>query len=139
MRNFIPGIAISLFFLFALTGCEQEPKTLLTDGVWDFENMTTDSGYQDVKTLVAQFKAAFTDATLEFQSDETYLIESPILEPIAGTWSLAGDDQLILQQEGLGASTANIETLSKKELKYIETYADQNMNPYSVTTTWIRD
>ena len=123
-----------------MTGCENDPSTLLTDGVWSFENLTSDSDDSDIQSWVALAKALMTDATLEFQSGGTYLITSPLAEePTTGTWSLVGDDQLILNPEDQVASTANIETLSKKELKYIETYFDQNQNTYSVTTTWTRD
>ena len=123
-----------------MTGCENDPSTLLTDGVWSFENLTSDSDDSDIQSWVALAKALMTDATLEFQSGGTYLITSPLAEePTTGSWSLVGDDQLILNPEDQVASTANIETLSKKELKYIETYFDQNQNTYSVTTTWTRD
>lgn len=129
-----------MMILISLTGCEKEPSTLLTDGVWDFDNMTTNSQDESIKSLVAFAKAIFTDAKLEFNTDGSYLLTSPLLEePITATWSLVGDDQLILDEEDGGTSTANIENLDKKELKYIETYVDQNMNAYSVTTTWVRD
>jgi hypothetical protein len=140
MKKLLPGLGVCLMILISLTGCEKEPSTLLTDGVWDFDNMTTDSQDESIKSLVAFAKAIFTDAKLEFNTDGSYLLTSPLLEePITATWSLVGDDQLILNEEDGGTSTANIENLDKKELKYIETYVDQNMNSYSVTTTWVRD
>ena len=59
-------------------------------------------------------------------------------EPTSGTWSLIGEDQLILTEAGGVPSTANIDVLSKKELKYIETFIDLSQNTYSVTTSWTR-
>jgi len=101
--------------------------------------MTTDSEDEDIIALVTWMKAALTDGYLEFNSDNTYLMDAPLLaEAESGTWSLIGDDQLVLEGN-MGPSTANIETLSKTELKYIETYVDAEMNPYSVTTKWTRD
>jgi len=126
--------------LLSLTGCETDNKTLLTDGVWKFSNMTTNSEDQDIIGLVTLGKAILTDGTLEFKSDQSYILTAPLLEdPQTGTWSLVGEDQLILDSDGDLGSTANIETLSKKELKYIETFVDTEMNNYSVTTSWSRD
>lgn len=123
--------------LFVLTGCETDNKTLLTDGTWKFHNATTSSEDANIQQLVALLKAFMTDATLEFQSDGTYILTSPLAEePETGSWSLVGDDQLIMTPDDEVASTANIETLSKDELKFIETFVDQEMNSYSVTTTW---
>jgi hypothetical protein len=60
-------------------------------------------------------------------------------EPESGTWSLVGEDQLILHPTDGSTSTANIEELTKKKLSYIETYIDQSQNSYSLTTSWKRD
>ena len=138
-RNFLSGLVIPLIFTVAFTGCEKDPDTLLTDGIWNFETLTTDSEDEDIHSLVALAKALMTDATLEFQGAGTYIIDSPLMDnPTTGTWSLIGDDQLILDPDDELPSTANIETLTKKELTYLETYSDMQMNPYTITTTWIR-
>ena len=66
-------------------------------------------------------------------------MNSPLMEePSSGTWSLIGDDQLILTEDGGVAQPANINVLSKKELSYIITGYDLSQNSYSVTTTWTR-
>lgn len=140
MNKLFSGIAMVSILLLTLTGCETDNKTLLTDGIWKFSNMTTESEDEAVMTYVAIFKAIMTDGTMEFSSDKTYIISSPLLEEAqTGTWSLIGDDQLILDGDDDYVSTANIQTLSKKELKYIETYVDQNLGTFSVTTSWKRD
>jgi len=139
-RNFLSGLAICLFLLITLAGCEKDPSTLLTDGIWTFENMTTDSQDETIQTFVALAKALLTDATLEFNTDGTYIITSPLLdEPTTGTWSLIGEDQLIMDPDDEPASTGNIETLTKGQLTYMETFTDQNMNTYTITNTWIRE
>ncbi len=138
-KNLLSGVAMSLIFVFTLSSCEMDQNTLLTDGVWTFENLTTDSEDETIQSFIALAKALLTDATLEFQAGGDYLITSPLLdEPTTGTWSLVGDDQLIMNPEGEVVSTGNIETLTKSRLSYIETLTDQEMNTYSVTTTWVR-
>jgi len=109
---------------------------MLTDGVWNFKNMTTDSEDETTQSLVFLAKALMTESTIEFKPDGTYLQTSPLTdEPVSGTWSLIGDDQLVLNSEGELTSTANIEVLSKSELSYMETYSDLSQT-YTVTTSW---
>lgn len=136
-KKILSGFLFALFVLFSLTQCETDQTSLLTSDIWNFANMTTDSENEDVQGFVALGKALLTDATLELQSGGTYILDSPLLvEPITGTWSLVGDDQLIRTPDGELPTTANIETLTKKELKYIETYPDTNLGTYSVTYSW---
>ncbi|MCP4313878.1 MAG: hypothetical protein GY790_21700 [Bacteroidetes bacterium] len=140
MNKLFSGIAMISIMLLTLTGCESDNKTLLSDGVWDFENMTTDSEDEAIKQFILFGKAALTDGTLEFNSDETFIMTAPLMEePQTGTWSLIGDDQLIMNGDDDFVTTGNIENLSKKELKYHETFVDENMDPYTVTSTWTRD
>lgn len=133
------GFALTLLVVLMLTGCETDNKTLLTDGVWTFSNLTTTSEDETIVSLVAFAKALLTDATMEFQEGGTYILSSPLVEdPTTGEWSLIGEDQLILDPDDEAPSTANIETLTKDKLSYIETYVDDEMNSYSLTTTWVR-
>jgi hypothetical protein len=137
-KNIVTGLVI-VFFLGMFSGCEQDQKTLLTDGIWDFENLTTDSEDENTQNLVFLAKALMTESTIEFKGDGTYLNTSPLMdEPVSGSWSLIGEDQLILTPEDELASTANIEVLSKTELKYIETFFDLNQNTYTIKTSWSR-
>ncbi len=139
MRNMITGIALSLIVMLTFTGCETDNKTLLTDGVWTFQNMTTDSEDETVVGLVTLAKALFTDATMEFQEAGTYILTSPLVQdPSTGDWQLIGDDQLILDPDDEVLSTSNIETLTKDKLSYMETFVDAQMNSYTITTTWVR-
>ena len=139
MKNMIKGFALTMLVMLMLTGCETDNKNLLTDGVWTFSNLTTTSEDELITSIIALGKAVLTDATLEFQEGGTYILTSPLVEePTTGEWSLIGEDQLILNPDDETPSTANIETLTKDKLSYMETYVDAEMNPYTVTTTWVR-
>lgn len=139
MKNTIAGIAVSLLVMFSLTGCEKDNQTKLTNGIWTFANLTTDSQDDNIKSLIALGKAFMTDATMEFQEGGTYIMTSPLLvNPTTGSWQLIGEDQLILDPDDELPSTSNIETLSKDKLSYLETFVDGQMNSYTVTTTWTR-
>ena len=139
MRNIITGIVLSLFVMLTLTSCEKDNATLLTDGVWTFQNLTTDSEDENVINLVALAKALLTDATMEVQEGGTYIMTSPLIEdPTTGDWQLIGEDQLIIDPDDELSSTANIETLTKDKLSYTEAFVDAQMNSYTITTTWKR-
>jgi len=139
MRKIFKGIALSLFVMLTLTACEKDNTALLTDGVWTFQNLTTDSEDENIINLIALGKALLTDASMEFQEGGTYILSSPLVEdPTTGDWELIGDDQLIIDPDDEASSTANIETLSKDKLSYLETFVDAQMNSYTVTTTWTR-
>ena len=139
MKNMIKGFALTILVMLMLTGCETDNQNLLTDGVWTFSNLTTTSEDETIISIVAFAKAVLTDATMEFQEGGTYILSSPLVEePTTGEWSLIGEDQLILDADGEVPSTANMETLTKDKLSYMETYVDDEMNPYTLTTTWVR-
>ena len=142
MKKLLSGLGIALMLMITMTGCsDPEASAQLTDGIWNFSNMTTDSEDETTQGLIALAKALFTDATMEFQSGGDYIQDSPLLEePETGTWSLIGDDQLIITPDGENSipSTANINELTKDKLVYVVTYVDQELNPYTVTTTWTR-
>lgn len=114
---------------------------MLTSGIWDFEDFTTTSEDDNIKSLVALGKAFMTDATMEFQTSGRYIMTSPLSDdPETGDWELVGEDQLIINPDGDGGtSTANIDVLTRKQLSYIETFSDMNGKNYSVTTVWVQD
>ena len=128
-----------MLVMLTLTSCETDNKNLLTDGVWTFKSLTTDSEDETISGLITLAEILMTGATMEFQDGGTYIMDSPLIEdPTTGDWQLIGEDQLILTPDGEIASTSSIETLSKSELKYKETLVDEQLNSYSVTTTWSR-
>lgn len=141
IRTTITSTLLFALVLLGTSGCAGDPNTLLTGGVWDFEDFTTTSEDDNIKSLVALGKAFLTDATMEFQDDGRYIMTLPLAEdPETGTWELVGDDQLIINPEGDGGtSTANIDVLTRKQLSYVETFSTMGGSTYTVTTVWIRD
>lgn len=140
MRNFLTGILLLLPVSLLLTACEKEDSSLLTEGIWTFQDMRTDSEVSAVISLVSLEEAMLTGATLEFQEDGGYILSSALVEdPVTGQWQLLGEDRLILEPEGEEASTKHIETLSRNKLSYTESFLDAQMNSYRVTTAWARN
>ena len=142
MSTKITAIALVLGLMITFTACETDNKTLLTDGAWKFKNMTTDSEDEASKNFVLLLKVGLTDGTLEFNSDNTFTLNAPVAgDPQTGTWSLIGDDQLLMEGDdgSIISLPANIQSLSKKELKYLQTLNVQNLGNLNVTTTWERD
>ena len=140
MSKIIKGTVIILFAVLTLTGCETDNATLLTDGVWTFQSMTTDSEESSIISLVSLGQALLTEATMEFQEDGTYIMDSPLVEnPTIGEWELIDEDQLIIDPDNEASSTFRIKTLTKDKLSYTEDFVDGQMNSYKVTTTWGRD
>ncbi len=139
MRNIIKGIGIILFTVLTLTGCETDNATLLTDGVWTFQSMTTDSEESSIISLVSLAQALLTEATMEFQEGGTYILTSLLVEnPTTGEWELIGEDQLIIDPDDEASSTSRIITLTKDKLSYTESFVDGQMSSYTVTTIWVR-
>jgi hypothetical protein len=140
MRNIRSGILMALLALLMLTACENDNATLLTDGLWTFEDMSTDSNESAIISLVSLSEAILTGATLEFQEDGTYILRSALVElPTTGQWELIGDDRLVMEPDGESSSTSSIQTLSKNKLSYSEDFLDAQQKSYTVTTTWGRD
>lgn len=140
MKNIFSSFVPLLIGMMLLTACETDNATLLTDGMWTFQDMSTDSEESNIISLVSLAKALLNDATMEFQEGGTYILTSPLVEnPTTGEWELIGEDQLILDPDNEGASTSNIETLTKDRLSYSETFVDGQMNSYIITTTWTKD
>ena len=140
MTNIFKGITMIAIALFLTTACEKttDNKTLLTDGIWNFSNMTTDSESEATQALILLGKALLTEGTMEFKDDGSYILYSPLLQdPQTGTWSLIVD-QLIMDSDGDRASTSHIETLSETQLIYTESVPepDAELNLHKVTTSW---
>jgi hypothetical protein len=139
MRNTLLGLLPILVSMMLLTACETDNEVFLTDGVWTFQDLTSESKESDVISLVSLAKALLTDASMEFQEGGAFILTSPLVEnPTMGEWQLIGEDQLVLDPEDEGASTSNIETLTKDKLSYSESFEDGQMNTYTVTTSWTR-
>ena len=140
MRNILSSLIPVLVGMMLLTACETDNATLLTDGVWTFQNMTSDSEDSAVISLVSLAKALLTEASMEFQEGGTYILDSPLVEnPTTGEWELIGDDQMVIDPDDEVSSISKIEPLTKDKLSYSETFMDGQMNSYTITTTWTRN
>ena len=141
MKKLLSGLGIALMLMITMTGCsDPEASAQLTDGIWNFSNMTTDSENEAIQLTFKGLKAYHTDATIEFQSGGDYIKTYLLEDPETGSWSLIGDDQLIITPDGENnyQPPANINELTKDKLVYVQTWPDEEMNTFSVTTTWTR-
>ena len=59
MTRFLKAISMIAIALLLTTACEEtaDNKTLLTDGIWNFSNMTTDSESEATQALIFLGKA----------------------------------------------------------------------------------
>ena len=139
MKNIFSGLALVVTLSLMLTACETDNTSLLTDGIWTFQEMTTDSDDNTVISLISLAEVLLTEATMEFQEGGTYIMNSPLSEDaVTGEWELIAEEQLLLEPDGETATTSTIETLTKDRLSYSESFVDNEMNTYKVTTTWVK-
>lgn len=139
MKNILPGIAIFLILSVVLTACESDNETLLSEGLWNFQDMSTDSEESAIISIVSLGEALLTGATMEFQEGGTYILTSALVEtPVTGKWQLIGNDQLVLEPDGESSSTSTLDVLTRDKLIYTESFMDGQVNSYKVTTTWTR-
>jgi hypothetical protein len=141
MKKLLSGLGIALMLMITMTGCsDPEATAQLTDGIWNFSNMTTDSEDESIQLVVNGLKVLHTDATMEFQEGGEYIKNYLVGDPQTGTWTLIGDDQLILNPDGEDeiTSTAKISELTANRLSYVVTVPDSELNTYKVTTTWTK-
>ena len=117
------------------SGCEKDTLTLLTDGEWQFSNLTTTSLNEDVQALVALGKAIMTDGTISFDQDGTYIMDSPVIDAETGTYELVGS-QLIFNDGTV--RTASIDEITKDKLVYLETYIYLDTETYTIKYSWKR-
>ena len=117
--------------LLATSGCSlftPNYDDLLTDHVWNFDKVTTNSTNETVQGIVALTGALMTGATLEFYTDGTYTI-TIMDEEDHGTWDLINDDEVLLMD---GDEMIIIE-LSKDELILEGEEVDNEYGTYKVT------
>ncbi len=134
----ISAYIIITVMLLGISSCEKDRVSILTDGVWNFENITTTSDNETIKIFVAGLKAVYTDGTMQFFSDGTYIKEFPLLVDETGNWELVGATQLVFTPDGGLLQTASIDKISKNELVYLETFLDDEQNPFTTVTTWVK-
>ncbi|MEE4214231.1 MAG: hypothetical protein V2I34_04145 [Bacteroidales bacterium] len=117
--------------LFATSGCnlfKASYDDLLTDHIWNFDKITTNSTDETVQGIVALTGAFMTGATLQFYTNGTYTI-TIMGESENGTWNLIDDDEVLL----MDSDEMIIIELSKDELILEGEEVDNEYGTYSVT------
>ena len=131
-------IAVCITFL-VFTGCEKDLSPMLTGGIWDFQDIITDSTSDSVRSSIALDKAFLVGSTLEFMSDGHYIIRLPLLtQPTRGIWTLTDNSRLLFDADNQPSSDAVILILTDDSLSYRVTYDDAGPDTYRVTTYWSR-
>jgi hypothetical protein len=117
--------------LLATSGCnlfKASYDDLLTDHIWNFDKITTNSTDETVQGIVALTGAFMTGATLQFYTNGTYTI-TIMGESENGTWNLIDDDEVLL----MDSDEMIIIELSKDELILEGEEVDNEYGTYSVT------
>ena len=142
MKKRISLIVLSIALIVSLGSCNQDSKTLLTDGSWIFSNITADSESDTIAAFVTLANFGYEAATLSFNEDKTFVIDGPrLLDVYTGTWSMVGEIKLIMNYDDREVpSTVNIDLLSDSELEYSETLPepDMDLSFFKLTTKWTR-
>ena len=124
-----------LFFFTGVSGCEKDTLTLLTEGEWQFENMITYSSITSIYEYTEAKKIVLINGTLVFNSDGTYILDSPEIDAETGTWVLRGSELIL--NKGTNRSVS-IDEISRDKLVYHETALYLNRDPYTISYYWKR-
>lgn len=119
--------------LAGLPGCEKDTLTLLTDGEWQFRNMITYSSILSVSTYVETRKSVMTNGTLVFNTDGSYILDSPEIDAETGSWVLRGSELILNNRTD---RTTSIDDISRDQLVYHETSITLGGEPYTITYYW---
>lgn len=117
--------------LLAASGCnlfKASYDDLLTDHIWNFDKITTNSTDETVQGIVALTGAFMTGATLQFYTNGTYTV-TIMGESENGTWNLIDDDEVLL----MDSDEMIIIELSKDELILEGEEVDNEYGTYTVT------
>jgi hypothetical protein len=124
---------LAFILLISFTGCEKlSNEELLTDHVWKFKEITTDSNNETVIGLIALTNALMTGATLEFFSDGTYALTAGSSTD-DGTWNLVDDNTLMMDTDEM-----DIVKLTKDELVLGGETVSNDYGTYTVTMSFIK-
>lgn len=129
-----------LVLIAGFSGCKKDNLTLLTDGVWKFDKISTNSNNELVQDVITLTSVLMTGSTLQFFDDGTYEMDSPLLdEPTTGTWELVGNSLLTMTPDGeVPDPPSTIDELSKDKLVLIDTLVDDEGATFNTTTSYKR-
>jgi len=110
---------------------ELSKAELLTDHIWNWNKMTTNSSNENIQNIVLLANALMTGATMEFREDGTYTIT--ILDnPEDGTWELIDNDETLMKDN----DALTVIKLTKDELVFEGEEVDEEYGSYTVTLYW---
>lgn len=143
MMKKLAGLALTLAMIFVLSACDTEgSENILTDGIWTYESLSTNSDNQADKLGVEALKLSMDGATMEFKDNGTYIQTLPLTEEVTtGKWSMLTESQLTIDPEGDLIFPGVLETLSDTRLVYIQTVPSiepGNVGTQKLTTSWTR-
>jgi len=123
-----------LLCMVASSSCnkiELSKAELLTDHIWNWNKMTTNSSNENIQSLVLLANALMTGATMEFREDGTYTIT--ILDtPEDGTWELIDNDEILMKDN----DALTVIKLTEDELVFEGEDVDDEYGSYTVTMYW---
>jgi hypothetical protein len=123
-----------LVCLIASSSCnkiELSKAELLTDHIWNWNKMTTNSTNENIQNIVLLANALMTGSTLEFRENGTYTIT--ILDtPEDGTWELADNDEILMMDN----DELTVIKLTENEFVLEGDEVDEEYGSYKVTLYW---
>lgn len=140
MKNFIKIATLLIgFSLLFSTGCEKlNDEELLTDHIWKFKEITTNSTDQNVISIVAFVNALMTNSTMEFKKNGTFTL-SMLNQSESGTWELSDDGKTLYTTDSNGdTDEMTVVKLTKDDLILQGEEVDNTYGTYSVTMHWTK-
>jgi len=122
-----------LVFPLLLSSCKKDDLTLLTAHTWNFDKLTTNSSNEDIQAMVAFASAMLSGATLDFNEDGTYVLDSPLMdEPETGSWELSDDGKNLTMDN----DAMMVVTLTDDQLVLEGEEVDDELGAYTVKMYW---
>lgn len=134
LTRFIFPIILGVI-LFSLYGCKKlSDDELISNHIWKWDKMTTNSTNEDIKTWVAFSNALMAGGVFDFKPDGTYTITvSAFSYEDSGTWELLSSKKMKMDDDEM-----DIIKLTKDELVLGGQETHTEYGTYSVTMYLIK-
>jgi hypothetical protein len=127
----ISCLLFGILILITANSCKKySNEELLTDHIWKWDKMTTNSADEDVQNMVLLVDAMMTGSTMEFRTDGTYAV-TILGNPDEGTWEMPDDNTLITD-----ADQMTIIKLTGSALVLEGEQVDNDLGAYTVVMYW---
>ncbi len=132
------GLFLSLLFLFTLSCEKLSDEDLLTDHIWRYKEITTNSTDPNILSIISLANALMTGATMDFKKDGTFTL-SASNQTETGTWELLNDGKILYTTTSGGDDDEmTVVKLTKDELVLQGEEVSSTYGTYSVTMYWIK-